>query len=114
MAVTTKRAEGGSFVQMTITAGETGQFLIPVSSGKNVKLGINDGHGATYDVITQLAPFAQRDQRDQAITANTYTEVSAQTGSYNAKFALAMGQVGIDITATPTSDLILEVSEGAN
>lgn len=113
MAVTVKQAEGGSFKQMTITSGETGQFFLPVSLGKNVKIGINDGHGATYDVITQLAPFGQRDSRDQAITPNTYTEVSGQTGEYNAKFALAMGQVGINITAAPTSDLVLEVSEGA-
>lgn len=112
MPVTVKQAEGGAFAQMTITSGETGTFWLPVAHGKYVKVGINDGHGATYNILTQLAPFNQRDSRDQAITPNSYTEASAQTGEYAAKFNPAIGNIGIQITGAPTSDLVFEVSQG--
>ena len=113
MAVTQKKSLSSGFTQLTITSGETGTFLIPVSPGKYIKFGVNSGHGATYSAISRLAPNGSTDSQGVAITGTDYEEqASASDVGYSGNFNPGIAQVGVIITVAPTSDMVLEVLEG--
>ena len=112
MAVTLVKSDNGSFQQLTITSGETGTKWIKCSPGRYIKFGVNTGHGATYDVVTQLGDPEALDYSGTAISPTTYTESSGETAGYAGKFNPGMKQIGINITGAPSSDLVIELSEG--
>lgn len=92
--------------QIVVTNGTTGEVFFEADPGKHFRLGVNSGHGATYDVVVQLT------NADGGIdTPVTMTESTGNTDGVSLSGRPGVVKVGINLTVTPTTDLTMEFSQ---
>jgi len=115
MSISQKKSLTSGLTQLTVQpASQTGTRWIECSTGKYIKFGVSDGHGASYDIVTRLAPEGARDSKGDAITGLVYEEQTGLTGGNGVKFNPGIAAVGVRFSGAGTSDMIIELQQGAN
>lgn len=112
MSKSVTKSQTTGFAQATLTFGETGYWWFPVPSGKNVKIGVNDGHGCTYDVVVRLSPVGAVDTDGNTVLPLVHIESAGETGAYTAAFDAGLAQIGVNVTVAGTADMIVEIALG--